>query len=84
MKFDFEGFHEDLQCVAPICVVNDLANIQSMYIRKDAHTRATVLDGSVRAGELSKVVTCHLGLDLDGVEDLLVVHSGVHSRNMAR
>lgn len=31
-------------------------------------TRTTVLDGTVRDGELSKVVTDHLGLDLDGVE----------------
>lgn len=34
-------------------------------------TRATVLDGPVRNGELAKVVADHLGLDLDGVEDLL-------------
>lgn len=34
-------------------------------------TRATVLNGPVRNGELAKVVADHLGLDLDGVEDLL-------------
>lgn len=36
-------------------------------------TRATVLDGSVRARELSEVVACHLRLDLDRVEYLAVV-----------
>lgn len=36
-------------------------------------TGATVLDGSVRARELSEVVACHLRLDLDGVEYLAVV-----------
>jgi len=40
---------------------------------RGTNTRATVLDGPVRAGELSKVVACHLRLDLDGVEDLAVV-----------
>ena len=33
-------------------------------------TRATVLDGLVRARELGEVVADHLGLDLNGVEDL--------------
>lgn len=33
-------------------------------------TRATVLDGPVRNGELAKVVTDHLRLDLNRVEDL--------------
>jgi hypothetical protein len=37
-----------------------------------------VLDGSVRARELSEVVACHLRLDLDGVEYLVVVCSVVH------
>lgn len=34
-----------------------------------------MLDGSVRARELSKVVACHLRLDLNGVEDLLMACS---------
>ena len=33
-------------------------------------TRTTVLDGLVRARELGEVVADHLGLDLNGVEDL--------------
>jgi len=36
-----------------------------------AHTRTTVLNGSVRAREFGEVVSCHLGLDLDGVEHLI-------------
>ena len=34
------------------------------------YTRATVLDGLVRARELGKVVAGHFWLDLNGVEDL--------------
>ena len=34
------------------------------------NTWPTVLDGSVRAREFTKVVTCHFGLDFDRVEDL--------------
>ena len=37
------------------------------------HTRATVLDGAVRARELGEVVASHFGLDLNRVEDLAVV-----------
>ena len=40
-------------------------------------TRTTVLDGLVRARELSEVVADHLGLDLHRVEDL---HSPVNIR----
>jgi len=39
------------------------------------NTGTTVLDGSVRAGELAKIVACHLWLYLDRVEDLSVVYS---------
>ena len=42
----------------------------SKISKKGTHTWATVLDGSVRARELSEVVACHLRLDLDGVEYL--------------
>ena len=74
MEFEFR-FQENLQCVAPICGT-DIETISKIQ-KKETHTRATVLDGPVRARELSKVVTSHLRLDLNGVEDLLVACSVV-------
>ena len=44
---------------------------------EDTYTRSTVLDGFVRARELSKVVTRHLRLDFDRVENLMMPYRGM-------
>jgi len=62
-KRTHSGWHQSIRKGRQVSVIGG-------YGEMETYTGTTVLDGSVRARELSKVVASHLGLDLDGVEDL--------------